>query len=185
MDFVEAPQQPLAAITFGAKIFIFPLGYYITVKAIVAFDGSESSIEALKFSVKLIDSISNLLVLYVTPAVLGAAATFDSYVPSSVYQKQDETAAGIVEKAKAILVASKINSEIINIDSAGDQIARSIVKAAMDHACDLIITGTRRLSGLSKMILGSVSSEIIKISTIPVLICPPKVKEESTEQKTE
>ena len=33
-------------------------------------------------------------------------------------------------------------------------------------------TGTRRLSGISKFILGSVSSEIIKLSKIAVLIVP-------------
>ncbi|MCL5786517.1 MAG: universal stress protein [Candidatus Thermoplasmatota archaeon] len=147
-------------------------------KAVVAFDGSDPAVEALSFALKLVDSLSNLTILYITPSVLGTAATFDSYVPSSVYLKQDETAAGILEKAKSLLAETKVKYEVVNIDSGGDQVAKSIVRGAIERNCDLIITGTRRLSGLSKMILGSVSSEVVKISTIPVLICPPKGKTE-------
>ena len=147
-------------------------------KAVVAFDGSDPAVEALSFALKLVDSLSNLTILYITPSVLGTAANFDSYVPSSVYLKQDETAAGILEKAKSLLAETKVKYEVVNIDSGGDQVAKSIVRGAIERNCDLIITGTRRLSGLSKMILGSVSSEVVKISTIPVLICPPKGKTE-------
>ncbi|WP_162509788.1 universal stress protein [Thermogymnomonas acidicola] len=37
----------------------------------------------------------------------------------------------------------------------------------------MIITGTRKLTGLSRVLLGSVSSELIKVSRIPVLVVPP------------
>ncbi len=155
----------------SSNVFIHNSSYNI-VKVIVAFDGSEPAEEALKFTLKMSKCVTDVTVLYVTPAVLGTAATFDSYVPPSVYQKQDETAAGIIERARKLLEGTSIKIDLKNIDSAGDQVARSIVKFAESENFDLIVTGTRGLSGLSKLILGSVSSEVVKISRIPVLICP-------------
>ena len=67
-----------------------------------------------------------------------------------------------------------VETEMIKLDATGDQIAKLIVRTAEEKSADLIISGTRKLSGFSKVILGSVSSEIVKISHIPVLICPPE-----------
>ncbi len=143
-------------------------------KALVAFDGSDAAKLAIKFAMKLQTVLDTLFVLYVTPAVMGSGPTFDSYVPSTVYAKQEEAADKILLMAKDILGKYAGDVETIKLDATGDQIAKVIVHAAEERAVDVIISGTRKLSGLSKVILGSVSSEIVKISKIPVLICPPQ-----------
>ncbi|MCL4342521.1 MAG: universal stress protein [Candidatus Thermoplasmatota archaeon] len=65
-----------------------------------------------------------------------------------------------------------IRADYMTADSAGDLVSRIIYKIAKENAIDVIVTGTRRLKGLSKVILGSVSSELISISDIPVLTVP-------------
>jgi nucleotide-binding universal stress UspA family protein len=143
-------------------------------KILVAFDGSDAAKLALKFAQRFKELTEKLFVIYVTPAVMGTGPTFDSYVPSTVYVKQDEAAEKILLSAKDILVDYPVETEMIKLDATGDQIAKLIVRTAEEKSADLIISGTRKLSGFSKVILGSVSSEIVKISHIPVLICPPE-----------
>ena len=142
-------------------------------KIILAFDGSEGAKLALKFALRFKEVIEKITVLYVTPAVMGSGPTFDSYVPSTVYIKQDEAADKILQIASTMLSDSGVDFDIEKMDATGDQIAKVIVRAAEEKSCDMIVSGTRKLSGLSKVILGSVSSEIVKLSKIPVLICPP------------
>ena len=143
-------------------------------KVLVAFDGSDAAKLALKFTQRFRVLTDKLFIIYVTPAVMGTGPTFDSYVPSTVYVKQDEAADKILQSARELLVDFPVDVELIKLDATGDQIAKVIVRTADEKGVDLIVSGTRKLSGLSKVILGSVSSEIVKISHIPVLICPPE-----------
>lgn len=142
-------------------------------KVLVAFDGSDAAKLALQFLIKSRHVFEQISVLYVTPAVMGSGPTFDAYVPSTVYVKQDEAADKIIAVAEDMLRETGINAEYLKMDATGDQVAKVIVRSAEEKGADLIVCGTRKLSGLTKVILGSVSSEIIKMSKLPVLICPP------------
>lgn len=143
-------------------------------KILVAFDNSSASREAMKFALRLKPIVDEYLIVYVTPTVVGSGPTFDSYVPPSVYVKQEESADKVIKEAKEFVESEKINARFLQLDSSGDQVANVMVRAARDNSVDLIITGTRKLSGLSKVLLGSVSSELIKLSHIPVLVAPPQ-----------
>ena len=48
--------------------------------------------------------------------------------------------------------------------------AQSIISLAKDETFNLIVVGSRGLSGLSEFLLGSVSNKISHAATIPVLI---------------
>ena len=133
-------------------------------KVLVAFDGSDASKLALEFLIKSKRSFEEIHVLYVTPAVMGSGPTFDSYVPSSVYVKHDEAADKIIGMAEEMLKEAGIDGDFLKQDGTGDQVAKVIVRNAEEKGVDLIVCGTRKLSGLTKVILGSVSSDIIKIS---------------------
>ena len=142
-------------------------------KILIAFDNSSASREAMKFALKLKPIVDEYLIVYVTPTVVGAGPTFDSYVPPSVYVKQEESADKVLKEAKDFVESEKINARYLQLDSSGDQVANVMVRAAKENNVDLIVTGTRKLSGLSKVLLGSVSSELVKLSRIPVLVAPP------------
>jgi nucleotide-binding universal stress UspA family protein len=142
-------------------------------KAIIAFDDSDAAKEALKFSMKFKGVIDEFIIVYVSPSLIGVTPTFDTYIPASVYQRQEETSDSIIESAKKIAGDTSSNLTFVNVDSKGETVPKAIMRTAKERGADLIITGTRKLSGLSKAILGSVSSEIVKLSTIPVLITPP------------
>ncbi len=147
-------------------------------KAIICFDGSAPSKTALKFAMKLDPVLEKLYVLYVKPTIIGSGASFESYVPATVYEKQDETAESIISQARAMVGDGVSNVEFLSADAGGEPVSFIVVKTAKEKGADFVITGTRKLGGLSKVILGSVSSDIIKMSEIPVLVCPEDKSEE-------
>lgn len=119
--------------------------------------------------------VEEYIVAYVMPPqIVGAAPTFDAYVPATVYERQEQNAETILDSARELVKDSGINLTLVKIDAAGDQVARALYRNALERGgADLIITGTRKLTGLSRVLLGSVSSELIKVSRIPVLVVPP------------
>lgn len=142
-------------------------------KILIAFDNSQASKNALSFALQMRSIVDEYYIAYVTPTVIGAGPTFDAYVPASVYQRQEQTADNVLKSARELMELKGITATFLKLDAAGDQVARVIVNAAVEHGADLIITGTRKLAGLSRVLLGSVSTEIIKLSPVPTLVAPP------------
>jgi nucleotide-binding universal stress UspA family protein len=51
----------------------------------------------------------------------------------------------------------------------------AIIKAATDHRCDLIFMASHGRHGLSKLLAGSVTQDVLAYSSLPVLVLrPPK-----------
>lgn len=142
-------------------------------KFLVAFDNSEGARKALKFAVSLKAISDEYIICYVSPLVMGAGPNFDAYVPPSLYRKSDETSDTVLSAARELLEKEHVNATFLKLDAPGEQIARAMANQAKERGVDLIITGTRKLSGISKVLLGSVSSEVLKLSSIPVLVVPP------------
>ncbi|MCL4452626.1 universal stress protein [Ferroplasma sp.] len=143
-------------------------------KILVSYDGSEGAKEALKYALELKCNCDEYYVLYVIPTIVGISASFDSYIPQSVYEGQDKTANEILEKAKKVLEKDDVKYELIKASSNGEEIPKIILETATEKGADLIVTGTRKLHGFSKLLLGSVSSGIIAHAQIPVTVVPPK-----------
>ena len=143
-------------------------------KILVSYDGSEGAREALKYALELKCTVDEYYIVYVIPTIVGISASFDSYIPQSVYEGQDKTADQILEKAKKVLDKEEAKYELIKISSNGEEIPKIILATAEEKGVNLIVTGTRKLHGFSKLILGSVSSGIIAHSNIPVTVVPPK-----------
>lgn len=142
-------------------------------KFLVSFDNSEGAKKALKFAMKFKGISDEYIICYVSPLVMGAGPNFDAYVPPSLYKKSDETSDVVLNAAKELIEKENVNATFLKLDAPGEQIARAMANQAKERGVDIIITGTRKLSGFSKMLLGSVSSEVVKLSTVPVLVVPP------------
>lgn len=142
-------------------------------KALFAFDGTEGSKTALLFGLKLKPVIDEFIITYVFPSAVTAAAPVEAYIPPSIIHEQDQLSESIIATAKEMVESEDISTTFLKLDASGEQVARVIVNAALERGAGVIVTGTRRLGGFSKMILGSVSAEILKQSTIPVIVVPP------------
>ncbi|KAA8923478.1 universal stress protein [Thermoplasma sp.] len=140
-------------------------------RALIAYDGSETAQCALEFALNLKNSINKYLVLYVIPQIIGTTPTYDTYVPESMFEDERKKAEDVIEKARKIVANETLDIDFQIVDSGTKTVAKKIVEVAEENGVDIIITGSRNLKGLTKIILGSVSSELLKLSNVPVMVC--------------
>ena len=108
-------------------------------------------------------------------------APFKPYeVPESELQNMSEVlvqraeqnrqhASGVLTHIAAVANASGIPCKTVQLEH--DQPDRAILKTAQDNCCDLIIMASHGRSGISAVLLGSVTDKVLKHSKIPVLVC--------------
>jgi nucleotide-binding universal stress UspA family protein len=138
-------------------------------KILISVDDSAYSIEAVKRGIELA-SINN--------AEVGLIHVIDES------QTVGNIDAGI-SPADALVILEKASIKFmeglhnlyfhdINIQqfSPVGKPVKEIIKTAERWGADLIITGTHRTSGWKRLIIGSISEEIIRHSKIPVMVVP-------------
>ena len=140
-------------------------------KILVAIDGSESSMHALRESFKLATNEKSwITVVSVSPPYEGDLAM---------------TAIGNIQKAlkepceKALLEAEKIAKEervLIKTVCEEDEPHKGIVGLAEAENHDLIVLGRKGLSRLERALMGSVTARVIGHSQRDVLIVPEDTK---------
>jgi nucleotide-binding universal stress UspA family protein len=106
----------------------------------------------------------HLLHAYELPASM--TMTYGVAIPQSVWDGVKEAAAArLAELQKRVTAAGVKCSTHVMTAPAPDAIA----EAAAAHKADLIVMGTRGLTGLRHVLLGSVAERTIRIATCPVL----------------
>lgn len=53
-----------------------------------------------------------------------------------------------------------------------DSTAGGIINCAQQFGADLIVVGTHKRSGFDRLIMGSIAEEVVRHSTVPVLVVP-------------
>lgn len=138
-------------------------------KILISVDDSPYSIEAVKRGVELA-SLNN--------AVIGLIHVIDES------QTVGNIDAGI-SPADALLILEKSSDKFmeglrnlyfhdVNVEQftpVGKPV-KEIIKTAERWNADVIITGTHRTTGWKRLIIGSISEEIIRHSKIPVMVVP-------------
>ncbi|BDC17306.1 universal stress protein [Acidianus sp. HS-5] len=133
-------------------------------RILVGFDGSKESLSALNLAVSLAKlhgaSVKALEVLEHMPVILEAYIKEDSI-------KDRERIIKHTELIKKISMENNVNIdyEVIRGDP-----AVVLSKYAESSDFDLIIIGKRKLKGVKKILMESVSSKVLDISKKPVLV---------------
>lgn len=136
-------------------------------RILVAYDASEQAKKSLKKAIELADmnSFIQIHVLHVVPIIPAQ----DMSVSTSYQKLHDEMSQHgqeILSEIQSSLASLPNKSQCIQNEGAP---ARVILDYAQKNNCDLIIMGSRGLSGF-KEFLGSVSHTVIQQSKVPVLI---------------
>ncbi|MDR4397797.1 universal stress protein [Bacillus atrophaeus] len=140
-------------------------------KMLVAIDGSEMSAKALDAAVHLAkEQQAELSILHVGREAVVATSSLTGivYVPEhfidEIRQEVKKEGLHILENAKAKAAESGVQAEITQ------EPAHEILNNAKEKGVSLIIVGSRGISGLKEMMLGSVSHKVSQLSPCPVLI---------------
>ena len=146
-------------------------------KILVGIDGSESSFNAANYATDLsVKFNSEIILLSIVPSKIhhGDSSGVFGMVSQSYlndYKKEAEKwfneIINSVKNEETFEIEKKIKTDIITTPFS---IAASILNYAEERDVDLILIGTRGNSGLKKMLLGSVASDIVTYSYCPVLI---------------
>lgn len=145
-------------------------------KILVGIDGSEYSFNAARYAIDVAKKYgSEILFLSVLPSKIhhGASSGIFGAIPPSYFNKYKKDAEKwfqeIIDMAKKEenLTDKQIKTDVITTSLST---AAAILNYAEEKHVDLIIIGNKGNSGIKKMLLGSVASDIVTYSYCPVMI---------------
>lgn len=69
--------------------------------------------------------------------------------------------------------ALRAGIDCISVTRIAPDASQAIVLAACDYRCDLIVMGSHGRRGLSSLLAGSVTQEVLASATVPVMVLRP------------
>ncbi|ACX52555.1 UspA domain protein [Ammonifex degensii KC4] len=143
-------------------------------KILVAFDGSPYSQKALTAGIELArccGSELHALTVVSLPEYAGTVGEVEEMVGKAqdFYRKK-------LEKASQQARAKGVE---LNVHLLFGHIGETIIRFAQEQECDLIIAGTRGWSPLQRLLMGSVSTYIVRHAPCAVLIEKGKEEDEN------
>ena len=138
-------------------------------RLLVAVDGSDNALRAVRHVIALAGELREapgVLLVNVQPAVVsGAVRTFvNAEQIDAWYRSEGEKA---LAGARDLLAAAGLAHEHHIV--VGDP-AETLARMARERGCDLIVIGTRGMSAVANLLLGSVASRVLHLAEVPVLL---------------
>lgn len=133
---------------------------------VVATDFSEDARAALDWAIAVARDHGARIVLTHAAALAAAAAPDVVPVDDRWYRALEESAREELENWARPVRSQNVAVETLLIY---EPAAASIVEVAENHHADLLVVGTRGLTGLTRLFLGSVASRIVRRATCPVV----------------
>ena len=139
-------------------------------KILIATDGSENSKNAVRSGINLAKNTgAKVYAVYVIhPVSVASGRKGPDWVKAAkdMMKEDGEEATGYVEK-----MSKEENLDVESVILEGDP-RDEIIKFADKNDIDLIIMGTRGLSGIKRFMVGSVADKIVRHSEKEVLVVP-------------
>ncbi|WP_270181504.1 universal stress protein [Alkalihalobacillus sp. CinArs1] len=137
-------------------------------RVLVAFDGSELSVKALEESIKMAQENPELHLNIVT-ALNPTAQISSAVIYASVLNELRKDAVEMLDEVSKS-VKKRIPQDDLSTMVLEGNPGEEIVKYAEENECDLIVMGSRGLSGIKEIFLGSVSHNVLQRASCPVLV---------------
>ena len=126
-------------------------------------DGTELSEKAIKEGIALAQTLkASVTAMTVSPAASVTAAEM-------IAGGHSPDAAQHLATVRKAAIAAKVAFHEIHVEN--DEPYRAIVAAAEKQGCDLIVMASHSRRGISALVLGSVTAQVLTHTTIPVLVC--------------
>jgi nucleotide-binding universal stress UspA family protein len=139
---------------------------------VVALDFSKTSEEALRVAREVAaDHSARLHLVHVVADVRLAPVRFETPGPSS----DDLQRQWICDAEARLAAVAQRGADEAEIRKAlvGTPVASTIVEYAAANNANLIVVGTHGYGAVKRMLLGSVSDQLLRCATCPVLTVPP------------
>jgi nucleotide-binding universal stress UspA family protein len=139
-------------------------------RILVPTDGSEISQHAVATAIALAQPLgAEIFTICVKePFPYGAVAELQPTPPQDFFDAQERTAA---RNVRAVIDACDAAGVVAHAQTVeGLQPWEAIVEHATEQGCDLLVMGSHGRSGLASLFLGSETQDVLKHTTIPVLV---------------
>jgi nucleotide-binding universal stress UspA family protein len=125
-------------------------------KILVATDGSEQAMKAVKRAIELVENegadVTIMSVAYFSKD------DFDD-MPPGIQDKLENEALKALDKAKALF--DKKNLKVKTVVEAGLVPANNIIKRAVKMQCDRILLGSTGRTGIKRALMGSTAAKVV------------------------
>jgi nucleotide-binding universal stress UspA family protein len=141
-------------------------------KIMVAFDGSNDSVKAVDLAAALAHEFGAELIVvhaFSPPSMIFAGA---AGVPMPNYPElEDALKEGALKTlSKGVQQANRAGVKARGETLEGSSIVQALVEFSANEKADLLVVGTRGMSGFKRLLLGSVSSGLVTHAHCPVLV---------------
>ncbi|WP_321962001.1 universal stress protein [Paraburkholderia sp. J7] len=139
---------------------------------LVAVDGSRSGRRALDEAVKIAKAtggaVQALCVVRHPARLVDVSSGFaEEQAPHSA---ENDAATAALEEAKLVFAQAQVPGSTRAADASGEEIAAVISRIAAEEDADLVVMGTRGLSGMKRLLLGSVAESFLRMADRPVML---------------
>lgn len=136
-------------------------------RIVVAYDASDLSKKAVKMAAELAKQDSKIELRFVSvfndTTTIGNFGIYNEELMNSIKEATKESLKKVTDHLEELPNITYTNFLIGNP-------GRMIVSYAKEHDCDLIVMGSRGLTGLKEVFLGSTSHYVVQQAHCPVLI---------------
>lgn len=150
-------------------------------KILIPTDGSALSAQAANAGISFARSLGAEVMALHVGQPFAATIGFDGMAAAYAITDDDYEKA-TADQAKKYLQAIVDRAETAGVKVTHDSVtnfnvADGIVDASQTHGCDLIFMGSHGRSGLSRLLLGSVTAKVLSLAQVGVLVY--RVKEDA------
>lgn len=143
---------------------------------LVPVDFSEHSSAALELAIELARAAGGTIhLLHAYELPLGTIPPYGISVPESLLAQVRDAAARRLEKAAHKVAAAGGSCETHVVHGAATEV---VLDAARELGANLVVMGTRGLTGLKHVLLGSVAERTLRQAPCPVLVVPTRDRRE-------
>ena len=139
---------------------------------LIATDGSDLAEHAVTDGLSLAKSVgAKATVIMVVEVWLGSGALMQPWSLQELGKYNEETkkkAASVLNCAENAAKQAGVSCDTIQVEEV--QPYKAIIATAADRGCDLIVMASHGHSGLSAVVLGSVTNKVLTHTKIPVLV---------------
>lgn len=144
-------------------------------KILIPIDGSESSLEALRYASSFAREFN--ITVYLMTVVESHHSIYDVYADQNVLLQRESDILAIVNARleETEKKAKEIGIKNIKTVSQSGITYQKITEFAAEENIDLIVMGTHGRSGIAHFLIGSVTEKVIRTAPCPVLVIRPHI----------
>jgi nucleotide-binding universal stress UspA family protein len=142
---------------------------------LIATDGSALAEKAVSHGLSLAKAVGAKVIALIVEAPFNVYDVPESRVPkmSEAFAQHAEHAkqhaAAVLDRVAEAAKAAGVACETVQVEH--DHPYQAIIATAKAKGCDLIVMASHGRSGISAVLLGSVTNKVLTHTTIPVLVC--------------